>query len=386
MPYDLTAGFVPETFDEIVGFYRAAARSSLGAVVDLGPESPLGQFIGLLSIRDQELQERLLAVANGLSRQRAVGYQLDDLYSLLGIGRLEATRSTVTATISGAPLTPLTPGQRAATGAGAQFRFTADTVIGSGGTVDAQMESVNLGVIEAAPGTLTRIIDPIAGWDEITNANAATPGRTRESTPEFRIRGGRETDRNAAGTRLSISAALYRAGASGVVVRVNSTGANTTIRGSTILAHGVLAIAAGGDSTDIANAIVRSVPAGIATGMGSVTIVTEFGDVQFSRPTDVAISVGIEVAVSNTLFPGDGAANIRASVIAYVHGIPIGQHLDINQIIFSVYNSLPAGAAVVASTPTAIKSMGGDDVSDPANVDLIERLRVSANSITVSPV
>ena len=383
MPFDISTGFVPRPSRRYFALYQEAARESLGTDVDLGPESPLGQLLGALATRDVQIQERLLAISNGLSRQRAVGYQLDDLYSIFGLYRDDATRSTVTATLGGAAGTVVPAGRRAATRTGSNFRLQANAIIGSGGTVDALMEAADTGPIAVAAGELDRIVDIVPGWETVTNAAEAVPGRDREPTPTYRNRGARETDINALGGNRAISAAVYRAGATDVIVRRNSTSADLALRGSTILAKGVLVIAAGGTNAAIADAINDSVAAGISTGTGTVTISTEFGDVQFSRPTDVAVSIVVAITIDTTLFPGNGLTLARDAIAAYINAQPIGGHLDANQIIIAVYRAIPGGGVLVTATPTAENS-GGDDLTDQANVDLVERLRVAVADITIN--
>lgn len=383
MPFDLSTGFVVETFDEIFQLYQQAARDSLGDDVDLGPESPLGQLLGAFAARDVQIQERILALSNGLSRQRAVGYQLDDLYSIFGIYRNNATRSTVTATLGGAATTVVPAGSRAATRTGAHFRLQADATIGTGGTVDATMEAVDTGATAVAIGELDRIVDLVPGWETVTNAAAATTGRDREPTPTFRTRASRETDTNATGTHRSIISAIYEAGADDVIVEANNTSTDVTRRGSTILARGVLVVASGGTNAAIANAIVNTVAAGISTGTGTVTVTTDFGDVQFSRPIDVTANVAINIAIDADLFPGDGLTRIRNAVVEYVNGLRIGAHADANRVIIAIYSAVPAGSAIVNSTPTLLDG-SSNDLTVQANVDLVDRIRTAASSVAIT--
>ena len=82
-------GIEPTTLAGYVAALEARFRSALGEDLDLAPETPQGQLIGVLAVTLAEVDEALVAVANGASRDRALGVQLDDLGSLLGIPRLE---------------------------------------------------------------------------------------------------------------------------------------------------------------------------------------------------------------------------------------------------------------------------------------------------------
>ena len=82
-------GIEPTTLQGYIEALEAAFRSALGQDLDLAPETPAGQLVGTLALTLTEADEALVAVSNGMSRSRALGVQLDDLGSLLGIPRLE---------------------------------------------------------------------------------------------------------------------------------------------------------------------------------------------------------------------------------------------------------------------------------------------------------
>ena len=82
-------GIEPTTLQGYIDALEAAFRSALGQDLDLAPETPAAQLVGTLALTLTEVDEALVAVGNGMSRSRALGVQLDDLGSLLGIPRLE---------------------------------------------------------------------------------------------------------------------------------------------------------------------------------------------------------------------------------------------------------------------------------------------------------
>ena len=82
-------GIEPTTLQGYIEALEAAFRSALGEDLDLAPETPGAQLVGTLALTLTEVDEALVAVGNAMSRSRALGVQLDDLGSLLGIPRLE---------------------------------------------------------------------------------------------------------------------------------------------------------------------------------------------------------------------------------------------------------------------------------------------------------
>ena len=115
----------------------------------------------------------------------ANGTQLAVLGSNLDVERLEATRSRVTATLTGVAGTGVAAGSRAQTTAGAAFE-TLDAVVLSPSGVEVDMQAVEEGPVEAAAGTLTEIQTVINGWETITNASAAVVGRARQKDVDYR--------------------------------------------------------------------------------------------------------------------------------------------------------------------------------------------------------
>ena len=82
-------GIEPTTLQGYIDTLESAFRSALGSDLDLAPETPQSQLIGTLALTLAAADEALVAVGNGMSRSRALGAQLDDLGSLLGVPRLE---------------------------------------------------------------------------------------------------------------------------------------------------------------------------------------------------------------------------------------------------------------------------------------------------------
>ena len=82
-------GIEPTTLQGYIDALEAAFRTALGSDLDLAPETPQSQLIGTLALTLAEVDEAVVAVANGMARSRALGVQLDDLGSLLGIPRLD---------------------------------------------------------------------------------------------------------------------------------------------------------------------------------------------------------------------------------------------------------------------------------------------------------
>ena len=251
----------------------------------------------------------------------ATGTALDNLCALIGVYRLAASASFVTATLTGVPDTDVVAGSQAQT-ATTQVNFslatdatitalsawvestlyvigdrvtnsgqcyqctvggtsagsggptgTGDAIVDGGvtwewlgqgtGAIDALMNAVDTGPLIAAAGDLTVIFTPIAGWYNVTNLLDSTPG-TNDMTDEG-LRMLRDAELAAPGTspQNAIRADILKLpGVVACTVFVNDT---ESVDGYGQAPHSVQCLVVGGADQDIYNQLLNSVAAGIAT-------------------------------------------------------------------------------------------------------------------------
>ena len=384
--------------DGLTGFtqrFQQIFRDALGQDLDLSVESPQGQIISGSSLMLAQEEQALIGVSNGFDIDRAIGQQLDDLCSLLLIERSIAKYSTVTVTLTGTAAAVVPKGKRARTTAGAIFALTSEATIGSGGTVDATMQATESGPVAAAAGTLTSIVDLVAGWTAVTNAAAATLGRVTEPDVSLRARHDRHVHRNARGSLSAIESTVLEVdGVTDVLARDNTTNSDETVQTVTIDARSFLVIAEGGTDDDVAAAIERTKPPGTPmTGAVTVNVPHPSGDhstpIKFSRVTAVPLAVTITTTIGLG-FPGDGSNEIIRRVAAWAAGtwtageglfdttgIKIGESLDQRRLL-SPIQSVPGHT--VTSVDVTVKS-GGGAVGTPA---LNERFTIAEADVTIA--
>ena len=115
-----------------------------------------------------EIGEAMVSLGIVSSVDHAGGPLLDMLGSLLGIERLDARVSRVTATLTGVAGVAVPAGSRAKTDpGGAAFKTVSSVVL-------------------SPAGELIQIVTLIAGWESIVNASAAVVGRTRQADASYR--------------------------------------------------------------------------------------------------------------------------------------------------------------------------------------------------------
>ncbi len=213
----------------------------------------------------------------------------------------------------------------------------AETTKGYAPFVDLRMNSVNTGAISANAGTLTVIDTPTAGVTSVTNLSNAVLGRAVESDVALRQRRQLNLQTTQNGTDAGIRNKILNVD-NVLQAKVSSNRTGSTVNG--VPAHNIFAVVLGGSDNNIAVGIESARPCGIDTfGSTTVTVQDSEGedvDISFSRPTQQDIHFVIDI-VQNTnanegsLFPADGADQIKNKIIEFTQNFLIGQDVIQNQ-------------------------------------------------------
>lgn len=293
-------------------------------------DTPQGVMIAAETAARVAVAENNATLANQINPNLSGGIFLDALCALTGLSRDTATASTVTATITGVAGTPIPEGSIAATDAGDRFATTGAATIGAGGSVDVVFQSVEAGAIPCASGTLTNVVSAILGWESVTNANAATLGKARQS--DAALRGRRRVTLAKQGTSLpeAITSAVYSVdGVTSLTFRENTADTSATIDGIALAAKSVWTCVAGGTDSAVAAALLTAKSGGCAwNGATEVSTMEPTSGqnytVKFDRPTSVPIKARVTVKV--TTASGDVQTSVRAAVMAWAeqaeNGLP----------------------------------------------------------------
>ena len=271
-------GTTGRSLSEFITLIGQRYRNVFGANFDLGAETVQGQEIGILAQLFYEADQALVAQSNAQSRDRAIGTQLDDFFSLKDIPRLEARRTTVTATITGSSGRIIPALSKVRTTNGDSFRTTTATTLGTNGmATNVQFESVTTGPIPAPTGDQS-IVDNSA-WTSVTfNANANI-GRNVEEDEIYRLRGGLIEQNNAIATVESIrTALLLTEGVNTANVYENDSAiaiqpGESRYRGISIDPHSTLAIVDGGTDALVGSTIANRKVGGMPTSGARTRII-----------------------------------------------------------------------------------------------------------------
>ena len=366
---------------------RDVFTQALGDDADLHVSTPNGQIIGLLAQSLAEVDQSMVSLYNAVCLETAIGSQLDNLVSLLGIRRRAATRSTVEVVFTAPSGTNIPAGTRLTTTDGDLFTIDAGGVVQAGGTITLAATASDIGHVPIAANSLT-LTSTIAGVTATTNA-AGAEGAAPESDRELRSRYARTLLRYSAGTRESLESRICDvAGVTACRVLDNSSASPVTIQTITIPARSILCVVDGGTDNAVATAIADAKPLGVPTD--GTTDVTVYGaSVKFTKVTRTPIHITVDISIT-TSFPGNGVGLIKDRLAGYmagtwrsgpgdfdVSGQSIGEGVAVNRL-YSPINSVPGHSTTTLTVTDA------SDNALPAVTPLTTLYTLSADDVTVN--
>lgn len=398
-----STGFVSKTVSEVQTDTEGAVREVYGAQANVDPRSRVGQFIGVLSDALSQVWELAEAVAAALDPNSATGVLLDNLAALTATVRQAATSSTVDVTFTGTNGSTVIAGKQVGeTGTEFVFETTAggtlatatdadtvggfeyfigDTVksdgsiwrviapgfttsgnpptgagptftdddlvwqrLGTGSAfVDVATEATITGPTQAFAGSITTILTPISGVSGVFNSLDADVGRNLETDTELRARRALEVSSQGTSTLPGIRAEILKlTGVETVVIYENITDATV----DSIPPHAFEALVEGGDQDEIAQTILVSKPAGIATyGNVAETGITSDGvtrDVFFSRPVPVNVYIVAAIVKDPNVYPAaDGDTLIEEALALWGDALPAGRDVVAAAISAQIFLAVP---------------------------------------------
>jgi hypothetical protein len=402
------SGFVAKPLSVIVTDIENDILSSVATNVDLDPNKPLGQLIAIMAKHLDDAWQMLGTIYKGRDRTKAVGKQLDNIGSLIGLRRQGESASAVYCTVVFNVPGTYVAGSLVAflpKSTTVQFYNESDIVVPTknldGSTVGPNSligltvpfvatvvgPAAGLALIAANAdaglsfGALSGMV-PITGWVSVNDVGAPVLGALVETDAAYAARQVTELSAPGACTLDATAAAIVAALAAaphpsvGVIVKLNE---NTTLLtdssglpGKSYEAVIFDGLAYDGQQNDqlIAQAIWDNKPSGLVPfGRTSSTAVDANGQthaVAFTRPTRRPVYTYLSVAVS----PADLAqadaikAAVAAAIVSASQGLPYG----IGSITAppSVAATLVPGGDVVANAIRMVASAQAGVIDVPA--------------------
>ncbi len=301
-----STGFTRKRFTQIQSEMQAYLRAKISKHLQLTEKTGLGNVVNAAADQLAEGWEAIEAAYHGFDPDNAHDEAFVALCELTGTKRNGATKGAVltSCTFAGGTLYP--PGALVAHVDGFPDnrwvnRDEVDTTSTPGvHVVLFEAETAGAHGIALA-GTLTRIAQPVTGWDSITNAVDATPGADIESLESLALRRVEELGAAGSGPMAAIRGAVSRVSG---VLQVRSQENKTDFESGGIPPHGFRIIVWDGvspaaDDDEIAQAILDAAPGGIPTyGSNFGVAVDDDGlnqVINFDRAIGMPVYINVDV-------------------------------------------------------------------------------------------
>ncbi|HEY4292046.1 baseplate J/gp47 family protein [Luteibacter sp.] len=348
-----------------------------GADINLDPDSPDGQMVGLIGQIRTDLEELGEDIYNSLDPDYAKGVWLEQRAAYAGLQRRLASYSYLRDVIlSGRPGAIIPAGAVVADANSIRWRSVSSATLNGDGSARVDLRSEDLGAFDVPADTVLVIQTVVLGWQAATTLGPAEVGAEEETDPRLRARFFRSRSRPATASEEAIEAKVAELPDVRQVVCLENYTDEVDADG--VPAHGINVVVDGGDDMAIATVIRQNKPAGTnMRGEVVVNVPVRAGTrpIRFDRPAIVsgAARVTVKRVANFTAIDVDG---IQAALAALQ--FQIGEDVLLTRL-YTPINTVP-GFWV---QELLIGVVGGDLGIDNIDVDARSLARFAAEDIEV---
>ncbi|OOF40933.1 hypothetical protein BKK47_02575 [Rodentibacter mrazii] len=288
-------GIKIERLNDIVAKLESGFREIYGQNIDLSPNTPDGQMVGLLAQIRMDIEELSENVYRQLDPDVATGTWLEQRVAYAGLMRRSASYSYLRSVIlTGEPNTPLYAGIIVSDPHKVRWVLTVDVQLDSNGSARADFRSEQLGAFNLAKNTKLTIETVTLGFNSATTFENAEIGAEEETDQQLRERFWVSRTKNATNSAEAITAKIR---ALSDVEQVRTLENNSNQRDKLgVEPHSLNIIVEGGEDNQIAEVIYYNKGAGV--GLQGSTEVTLRRDneprlIRFDR----AVAVDIQISM-----------------------------------------------------------------------------------------
>jgi uncharacterized phage protein gp47/JayE len=332
-PQGLTVATLAQRLAQLISAMQALP--GLGPNVNVDPNSLDGQFLGIFAESRNNLDQLAQQIWQSFNPNTAKGVALSLLVQLNGITRQAGFFSLVNLSMTGTPGRTVPAGTivQSDDGTNNEWQTENDVTFAGDGTATVSAQCTVMGPNTAAPGVVTIPVNPIYGWDTVTNLAAASPGANEETDAELRIRRANSTSAPAQALADSIEGSI--ANLSGVQqcrVYENNTDAPD---GNGLPAYAINVIVLGGIEASILKQIWLHKSLG-APMVGAIVGVTNDSQgnphtIKYDVPVQTQLYIILNISIL-TNFPSGGDADIIANLIDWFADYRIGEEVVTTQL------------------------------------------------------
>ena len=288
-------GIKIERLDSIVSTLENGLRQIYGQNIDLSPNTPDGQVVGLLAQIRMDFEELAENVYRQLDPDVATGAWLEQRVAYAGLMRRGANYSYLRSVVlTGEPNTRLYSGIVVSDTHKVRWVLVSDVTLDSNGSARADFRSEQLGAFNLAKNTNLTIETITLGLISATTQEDAEIGIEEETDIQLRERFLFSRTKNAQNSAEAINAKIAALpDVKHVRVLENNTGQRDAFG---VEPHSINVIVNGGDSNSIADVIYQNKGAGVGL-QGGTQVTLQRDNEQRAIRFDRAVMVDIQISM-----------------------------------------------------------------------------------------
>lgn len=314
-------GITVPAFADILDGLVAEYQAIYGADVFLDPSSQDFQWISIIATAISDCYKACAATFNSFSPTNAQSVGLSSLVKINGLNRQAGRFSTVDVTLGGVSNTTIINGMVGDDqNLNTQWLLPTPVVIPASGSTIVTAICSQSGAITAAPGSITRILNPQPGWQTVTNISSAAPGAATESDSQLKERQASSTSLPAQTPVESLQAAIENV--TGVTLALVYENKTNLPDANGIPAFNLAAVVDGGAAPDIATTIaLKKTPGAPTFGTIGTQVIDKRGipsTIFFSPLVSVPLTVVITIKALSGFGPSIGT-EIVDDVVSFIN-------------------------------------------------------------------
>jgi hypothetical protein len=381
--------------------------AAYGSGLNTAPTTPQGQVIASDTAIIGDAQGQIAFVASMVDPDQAEGAWQDAIGAIYFLQRIAAAGSVKTATCIGAVNVPIPAGSLIQDPSGFLWAATSIINLGLTGSAVGTFQCTTPGPIAWPGNTPCTILTQVNGWDQVTSALAAAPGRLVESRAAFENRRRQSVAINSHGSTATILGnVLAVANVLSAFAFDNPTGATVNVGATNypVVAHSILVSAFGGLASAVAQAIWNGKDGGCGYNGNTTSTIFDTSYPVGSQPaypvtwlTPTPTPVYFLVTLQNTSsLPADIVTQVQAAVLATFAGtddagsVPAGIALTISGSRYAPQINLISSAVNIESlmvaleTVVASEGVGTGDGSTVTFTHTAAHLSVVPGTVTIT--
>lgn len=320
---------------------------------NLDPSTPDGLKIAHDAEIFYSLDETLQRAYNSKDPNKAKGLDLDIVCSLTGTTRSEGSKSNVSLSLTGTPMTVIPKGNRFESSVtGSRWETDQAVTLDTGGSATVNATCTVVGPTAADPDTITRIVDVIGGLATVNNPAPAVEGTDAQRDEQLRVTRAAAVGRPGSNQVDSMIGELYAVDSvRRVKLYENDTNSSAVSADNPygLPAHSIAPIIDGGADEDVAMAIYLKKNPGVLlfqagdpfeVNVQSPRYPDNYKLIRASRPVYVDAILVVEVKNDGTL-PVDADQLITNAVMEFAEGDLIPADVGFKITGFGIGETVP---------------------------------------------